>query len=146
MTADVESARYHAAEAMGMESNADRFRFAGWPEPKTVKGEVGKCYCGASYYRVADIGRPCEVQYCRGTVCATSDACQTCDGRGEVGGLLPGDGGYQTDPCPTCSQSDARVKHKVTCNLFPDPFDEREPVGPCTCDGGQHRRTLNDCT
>lgn len=25
------------------------------------------------------------------------------------------------------------VKHKVTCKLFPDPFDERDPVGPCTC-------------
>ena len=25
-------------------------------------------------------------------------------------------------------------KHKVTCKLFPDPFDERDPVGPCTCD------------
>jgi hypothetical protein len=34
------------------------------------------------------------------------------------------------------SQSDARVKHKVTCKLFPDPFDERDPVGPCTCDAG----------
>jgi hypothetical protein len=25
------------------------------------------------------------------------------------------------------------VRHKVTCKLFPDPHDEREPVGPCTC-------------
>lgn len=24
-------------------------------------------------------------------------------------------------------------RHKVTCKLFPDPFDERDPVGPCTC-------------
>jgi hypothetical protein len=26
-----------------------------------------------------------------------------------------------------------KVSHKVTCKLFPDPFDEREPVGPCDC-------------
>jgi hypothetical protein len=25
------------------------------------------------------------------------------------------------------------ARHKVTCKLFPDPFDERDPVGPCTC-------------
>lgn len=25
------------------------------------------------------------------------------------------------------------VRHAVTCKLFPDPHDEREPVGPCTC-------------
>jgi hypothetical protein len=25
------------------------------------------------------------------------------------------------------------VRHAVTCKLFPDPFDERDPVGPCTC-------------
>jgi hypothetical protein len=30
------------------------------------------------------------------------------------------------------------VKHEVTCKLFPDPFDERDPVGPCTCKGKQH--------
>lgn len=29
-------------------------------------------------------------------------ACDCCDGRGEVGGLLPDGGGYQTDPCPYC--------------------------------------------
>jgi hypothetical protein len=23
--------------------------------------------------------------------------------------------------------------HAVTCKLFPDPHDERDPVGPCTC-------------
>jgi hypothetical protein len=23
--------------------------------------------------------------------------------------------------------------HAVTCKLFPDSFDEREPIGPCTC-------------
>ena len=26
-----------------------------------------------------------------------------------------------------------RIQHKVTCLKFPDPFDERDPVGPCTC-------------
>jgi hypothetical protein len=25
------------------------------------------------------------------------------------------------------------VRHSVKCKLFPDPFDERDPVGPCTC-------------
>lgn len=25
------------------------------------------------------------------------------------------------------------VRHAVTCKLFPDPHDERDPVGPCTC-------------
>jgi hypothetical protein len=25
------------------------------------------------------------------------------------------------------------VYHKATCKLFPDSFDEREPLGPCTC-------------
>lgn len=30
--------------------------------------EVGKCQCGASYYREEEIGRPCEIQYCRGTI------------------------------------------------------------------------------
>lgn len=25
------------------------------------------------------------------------------------------------------------LKHAVTCKLFPDPYDERDPVGPCTC-------------
>lgn len=29
-------------------------------------------------------------------------ACDCCDGRGEVGGLLLDGGGYQTDPCPYC--------------------------------------------
>jgi hypothetical protein len=35
---------------------------------------------------------------------------------------------------PKVTASDARVQHKVTCKMFPDPFDERDPVGPCTCD------------
>ena len=51
-----------------MESNADRFRFVGWPEPAKIKGEVGRCDCGASYYRSEQIGQPCEIQYCHGTV------------------------------------------------------------------------------
>jgi regulator of replication initiation timing len=25
------------------------------------------------------------------------------------------------------------VSHKVTCKMFPDPYDERDPVGPCDC-------------
>lgn len=25
------------------------------------------------------------------------------------------------------------MSHHVQCKLFPDPHDEREPVGPCTC-------------
>lgn len=25
------------------------------------------------------------------------------------------------------------VRHTVKCRMFPDPFDERDPVGPCTC-------------
>ena len=29
-------------------------------------------------------------------------ACKTCDGRGEVGGFVSADSGYQTDPCPIC--------------------------------------------
>lgn len=36
--------------------------------------------------------------------------------------------------CPSCSCGmEAEVKHEVTCKLFPDPFDERDPIGPCTC-------------
>lgn len=27
----------------------------------------------------------------------------------------------------------ASVRHAVTCKKFPDPYDEREPTGPCTC-------------
>lgn len=27
----------------------------------------------------------------------------------------------------------ATVRHAVTCKKFPDPYDERDPVGPCTC-------------
>lgn len=30
--------------------------------------EVGRCHCGASYYRQEYIGKPCEIQYCRGVV------------------------------------------------------------------------------
>lgn len=30
--------------------------------------------------------------------------CSTCNGHGEIGGLLPGDGGYQSDPCPDCAK------------------------------------------
>ena len=41
---------------------------------RRVEGEVGRCACGASYYRPEDIGKPCEIQYCRGTVRSTSDA------------------------------------------------------------------------
>lgn len=28
---------------------------------------------------------------------------------------------------------ETRVSHAVTCKKFPDPHDERDPVGPCTC-------------
>ena len=28
--------------------------------------------------------------------------CEGCNGHGEVGGLLPGDGGYESNPCPFC--------------------------------------------
>ena len=31
--------------------------------------------------------------------------CPDCEGRGEIGGLLPDGGGYQNDPCPTCEGS-----------------------------------------
>ena len=24
-------------------------------------------------------------------------------------------------------------RHDAKCKLFPDPYDEREPAGPCTC-------------
>lgn len=34
----------------------------------------------------------------------------------------------------------ADVVHAVTCKLFPDPHDEREPVGPCTCGATANRR------
>ena len=37
------------------------------PTPKSVL-EVGHCECGASYYHVEQVGQPCEIQYCRGTV------------------------------------------------------------------------------
>lgn len=33
-----------------------------------VVGEVGRCECGASYYRAEEVGQPCSIQYCRGTV------------------------------------------------------------------------------
>lgn len=29
--------------------------------------------------------------------------CETCNGRGEVGGFVNADNGYQTDPCPDCA-------------------------------------------
>lgn len=29
--------------------------------------------------------------------------CRTCGGRGEVGGFVNAESGYQTDPCPDCS-------------------------------------------
>lgn len=41
-------------------------------ETEANPGEVGKCECGASYYRVEDIGTQCDVQYCRGTIKATA--------------------------------------------------------------------------
>jgi hypothetical protein len=31
------------------------------------------------------------------------------------------------------SAVETKVRHKVKCKMFPDPYDEREPVGPCTC-------------
>lgn len=31
------------------------------------------------------------------------------------------------------SAPETRVSHTVTCKKFPDPHDERDPVGPCTC-------------
>jgi uncharacterized C2H2 Zn-finger protein len=31
------------------------------------------------------------------------------------------------------ASSEPLVRHAVTCKLFPDPHDERDPVGPCTC-------------
>ena len=48
------------------------------------------------------------------------------------------------DECPACSarereravapaSSEQPISHAVTCKLFPDPYDEREPAGPCTC-------------
>lgn len=33
--------------------------------------------------------------------------------------------GYTVEP--------PRIHHKSHCKLFPDPCDERDPVGPCTC-------------
>ncbi|VBB10661.1 hypothetical protein [Burkholderia stabilis] len=35
-----------------------------------------------------------------------STPCETCDGRGEIGGWRPGDG-YGSDPCPDCQQREA---------------------------------------
>lgn len=34
---------------------------------------------------------------------------------------------------PLPGSTETKVRHLVTCKLFPDPFDERDPVGPCTC-------------
>lgn len=31
------------------------------------------------------------------------------------------------------SAPETRVSHAVTCKKFPDPYDERDPTGPCTC-------------
>lgn len=49
----------------------------------------------------------------------------------------------ETSPAPEPTLAEAfdrlrkvyepEVVHAVTCKLFPDPHDEREPVGPCTC-------------
>lgn len=34
---------------------------------------------------------------------AAAEKCATCDGRGEVGGFINMESGYQNDPCPECS-------------------------------------------
>ena len=46
------------------------FEGAHFSDCKVATGmiEVGKCYCGASYYKPSNIGQPCEIQYCRGIV------------------------------------------------------------------------------
>ena len=33
----------------------------------------------------------------------------------------------------TVAPSHVASGHAVTCKMFPDPYDERDPVGPCTC-------------
>jgi hypothetical protein len=30
------------------------------------------------------------------------------------------------------------IHHDVTCRLFPSPYDEREPVGPCNCGASEN--------
>jgi hypothetical protein len=34
-----------------------------------------------------------------------------------------------------CELERLAYRHKITCKLFSDPFDERDAVGPCTCEG-----------
>lgn len=35
--------------------------------------------------------------------------CDMCGGRGEIGGFVSADSGYQTDPCPACSKAEQHV-------------------------------------
>lgn len=44
------------------------------------------------------------------------------------------------------STQETRVTHAVTCKMFPDPHDEREPKGPCTCGVGAPDRMPHDMT
>lgn len=40
---------------------------------------------------------------------------------------------YVSDILEVIDSESAAVRHSVKCKMFPDPFDERDPVGPCTC-------------
>lgn len=67
---------------------------------------------------------------------------------GNCGASVPGPNAY----CSACflrerqSQKETSVRHEVGCKLFPDPHDEREPVGPCTCGVGAPDRMPHDRT
>jgi hypothetical protein len=61
----------------------------GYPE----RGPAVDLDCKCSYCRYARV---------RGMMTAPTK-CGTCNDRGEVGGFLNADSGYQTDPCPDCS-------------------------------------------
>lgn len=45
--------------------------------------------------------------------------CMCCNGHGEIGGLLPNGGGYDSEPCPDCNHA----KHTMKTNFTPAPWE-----------------------
>lgn len=93
---------------------------------------------------------PCDGIVVRraGCACPQCSAQETFACLGNCGASVPGPNAY----CSACflrerqSQKETSVRHEVGCKLFPDPHDEREPVGPCTCGVGAPDRMPHDRT
>lgn len=87
---DMDDDGRHKACTCGMEDAVKKLRAMLAAAPQAATEGCGACGDGCK-------GHGCRLER------ESPPTCQTCNGQGMIGGLLPNGGGYDSEPCPDCA-------------------------------------------